>query len=347
MLLFLRYLGLKIGLVDQPNERKQHLGSVPLTGGISTFITITVSFIFLLPLNADLLIYLFCSLALVLVGIFDDLYDLSFYWRLLIQITLTLCIFFLSGMGIVNLGNILGIGDIRLDTLFSIIISILAVLGSINAFNMVDGIDGLLGALASVSLGAIGILFFYGNQDALWVMCFIFLVAIFPYILMNLGFFGGSKKVFMGDAGSMFIGFTIVWLLIKGTQEGKSSAFSSVTALWFLAIPLMDMAAVMIRRVKNGASPFKPDREHLHHLFLAMGFSQHQTLFIIFVSSMTFAIIGVWSDFSDVRESIMFVIFLSGFVVYFLTKEYCLKLINTNASKLKETNTDINVRKGI
>ncbi len=345
MLFFFRYVGLKIGLVDKPNERKQHLGFIPLIGGISIFITITFSFLIFLPLNLNLFVYLSCSFVLIFIGILDDLYDLSFYWRLLVQIVLTLFVFYSVSMSLDNLGNLLGDGDVRLNEFFSIIISILAVLGSINAFNMVDGIDGLLGILTTVTLGAVSLLFFHGNQEVLGSMCLMLIVAIFPYILMNLGMFGNSKKVFMGDAGSMFIGFTVVWLLIHGTQKGSASAFNSVTVLWFIAVPLMDMAAVMIRRIRDGSSPFKPDRGHLHHLFIKMGFSQHQTLFIISALSMIFAIIGVWSDFSKVKESTMFVAFLVLFCLYLIATEYFFKLFNSRICVVNKTKSDINIRK--
>ena len=100
----------------------------------------------------------------------------------------------------------------------------------------------------------------------IWVSCLyvVFIVAIIPYILMNLGILGRERKVFMGDAGSMMIGFTVIWLLLGASQDPSGSLMRPITALWLIAVPLMDMAAIMFRRVRRGVSPFKPDREHLH-----------------------------------------------------------------------------------
>ena len=119
-----------------------------------------------------------------------------------------------------------------------------------------------------------GIVFYISGNEYLATICLLIVTALIPYILLNLGFpLGRRFKIFMGDAGSMFIGFSVVWMLIRGTQEVDIIAFKPVTALWLIAIPLMDMATIMIRRMRKGHSPFKPDREHLHHICERMGLS--------------------------------------------------------------------------
>jgi UDP-GlcNAc:undecaprenyl-phosphate GlcNAc-1-phosphate transferase len=120
----------------------------------------------------------------------------------------------------------------------------------------------------------LGIVFYISGNEYLATICLLIVTALIPYILLNLGFpLGRRFKIFMGDAGSMFIGFSVVWMLIRGTQEVDIIAFKPVTALWLIAIPLMDMATIMIRRMRKGHSPFKPDREHLHHICERMGLS--------------------------------------------------------------------------
>ncbi len=101
------------------------------------------------------------------------------------------------------------------------------------------------------------------------------IAAILPYILLNLGALGRRYKVFMGDAGSTMIGFTIIWILLETTQ-GKTHPISPVTALWIIAIPLMDMVAIMYRRLRKGMSPFSPDRQHIHHLIMRAGFTSRR-----------------------------------------------------------------------
>jgi UDP-GlcNAc:undecaprenyl-phosphate GlcNAc-1-phosphate transferase len=187
---------------------------------------------------------------------------------------------------------------------------------------MVDGIDGLLGGLSIVTFAGIAILLQVESQHGLAYLCIVFIVAITPYILMNLGILGRKRKVFMGDAGSMMIGFTVIWLLLGASQEKNSFLMRPITALWLIAIPLMDMAAIMFRRVKRGDSPFKPDREHLHHIFQRLGFTSRQTLTIICVIASCFASFGIYGELSDIEESIMFSLFILCFIAYAITIGY-------------------------
>ena len=120
----------------------------------------------------------------------------------------------------------------------------------------------------------------------------------------------------MGDAGSMLIGFTVIWLLLLSSQEGSSPPLRPVTALWLIAVPLMDMAAVMIRRIRRGQSPFKPDREHLHHICQHVGLNSSQTLVFICMVASAFSIIGMIGECLEVSESLMFYSFLVCFAGY-------------------------------
>src|SRR5690606_8824505 len=119
----------------------------------------------------------------------------------------------------------------------------------------------------------------------------------------------------MGDAGSMFIGFAVVWLLVNGTQPGQM-AFRPVTALWLIALPLMDMVAIMVRRARKGQSVMKPDREHLHHIFMRAGFSDREALIMITGIALLLAAIGLLGEFFQLPEWFMFTAFIGLFTVY-------------------------------
>ncbi|MET2950703.1 UDP-N-acetylglucosamine--undecaprenyl-phosphate N-acetylglucosaminephosphotransferase [Vibrio owensii] len=318
LLFILRKVAKRVGLVDKPNARKVHQGVVPLVGGISVYLTLLVSFIFFLPMNDNLALYLVCSAILIVLGALDDYYDVSFKIRLAIQAGISLTMVHIGGHGLHDLGYLMGSETIALNEFAGTVITVIAVIGAINAFNMVDGIDGLLGGLASVTFTALGIVFAYSGNEYLATICLLIVTAMVPYILLNLGFpLGRRFKIFMGDAGSMFIGFSVVWMLIRGTQEPETIAFKPVTALWLIAIPLMDMATIMIRRIRKGQSPFQPDREHLHHICQRLGLSPVVTLIFICSMASICAAIGLWADFFGVSESIMFVAFLVLFVCYF------------------------------
>ncbi|MEH0714118.1 UDP-N-acetylglucosamine--undecaprenyl-phosphate N-acetylglucosaminephosphotransferase [Vibrio owensii] len=318
LLFILRKVAKRVGLVDKPNARKFHQGVVPLVGGISIYFTLLVGFIFFIPMNDNLALYLVCSAILIVLGALDDYYDVSFKIRLAIQAGISLAMIHIGGHSLHDLGYLMGSETITLSEFAGTVITVIAVIGAINAFNMVDGIDGLLGGLASVTFTALGIVFAYSGNEYLATICLLIVTAMVPYILLNLGFpLGRRFKIFMGDAGSMFIGFSVVWMLIRGTQEPETIAFKPVTALWLIAIPLMDMATIMIRRIRKGQSPFQPDREHLHHICQRIGLSSSATLIFICLMASIFAAIGLWADFVGVSESIMFVAFLVLFVCYF------------------------------
>ena len=307
-----------IGLVDKPNhERKFHEGSIPMVGGISICISI-LCFIYnntaILPYST---FYAFSIIVLVVVGALDDKFDLCFKWRMGIQAVLALLMMMATDTQLSNLGDLIGLGYFLLPGLFGKVITVMAVLGAINAFNMVDGIDGLLGGLASVTFGGLGILFFINSAYNYAYFCAMLIVVMFPYILFNLGLMGRKRKVFMGDAGSMVIGFTVIFLLILSTQPIlEQKILRPVTALWLIAIPLLDMVTIMYRRVRRGDSPFKPDREHLHHIFQRIGFNSKKTLFFICSLSLSCASFGVVGEIYNVSEPIMFYSFISFAIFY-------------------------------
>ncbi len=320
-LFLMRKVAKSIGLVDKPNARKLHTGAIPLVGGISICLSIAQY----ITSNPDVIphsyLFLSCIAILIVVGALDDKFDISFKIRLVVQALLSIAMMYFADIQLDNIGNIFGFGDIHLGIL-SPIVTILAVIGAINAFNMVDGIDGLLGGLAIVTFAAIAILLKVDSQHGLAYLCLVFIVAIIPYILMNLGILGRERKVFMGDAGSMMIGFTVIWLLLGASQEPSETLMRPTTALWLIAIPLMDMAAIMFRRVRRGDSPFKPDREHLHHIFQRLGCTPRQTLAIICTIASCFAGFGIYGELNDIAESTMFLLFVFFFLGYTVAMSY-------------------------
>lgn len=201
---------------------------------------------------------------------------------------------------------------------------------------MVDGIDGLLGGLSVVTFGGLGIMLNYDGQYNLAYICLMLVVVIIPYILLNLGAFGRKRKVFMGDAGSMLIGFTVIWLLLLSSQNGTKPPLRPVTALWLIAVPLMDMASIMIRRIRRGDSPFKPDREHLHHIFQRLGLSSTQTLVTICTIASLYAGVGIYAEMVGVPEYIMLYSFLVCFCIYLMLLSYVWKITSFLKDKVKK-----------
>ncbi|EDG9809469.1 UDP-N-acetylglucosamine--undecaprenyl-phosphate N-acetylglucosaminephosphotransferase [Salmonella enterica subsp. enterica serovar Typhimurium] len=315
-----RKVAIKIGLVDKPNFRKRHQSVIPLVGGISVFAGICFMFGLSDYYIPHLSLYLICAGVLVFVGAMDDRFDISVKIRAVVQAVIAVVMMVIAKLHLGSLGYIFGPWELVLGP-FGYFLTLFAVWAAINAFNMVDGIDGLLGGLSSVSFAAMGLILWFDGQTSLAMWCFAMIAAILPYIMLNLGILGRRYKVFMGDAGSTLIGFTVIWLLLETTQ-GKTHSISPVTALWIIAIPLMDMVAIMYRRLRKGMSPFSPDRQHIHHLVMRAGFTSRQAFVLITLAAAILAGVGVTAEYSHfVPEWVMLVLFLLAFFLY----GYCIK----------------------
>lgn len=317
-------IAFRVGLVDKPTARKRHKGDIPLIGGLCVFVGVLTAISFSQQHSQILNLYLIASASIVFVGILDDYYDLSVRARLVAQVLISSLMVFGADVYLSNLGNILAFGEIELSW-FGYPLTVLAVIASINAFNMTDGIDGLAGSLSLITFLSLGLLMSQ-NSDIFSILPIILCASIIPFLGFNLAQQPSRvKKIFMGDAGSMYIGFSAVWLLIEGSQ-GEGASFRPVTALWIIAIPFWDMAAITIRRVLQGRSPFKPDREHLHHLFLRMGLTSFQALVIISSVSLLLATFGIVGEIYKLPESLMFGSYLIGFCCYFYSLKHIWKL---------------------
>jgi UDP-GlcNAc:undecaprenyl-phosphate GlcNAc-1-phosphate transferase len=261
---------------------------------------------------------------LMLLGVIDDKKNLRVSLRLISIIGITAFLYYFAQLKIDNLGDLFSTGIVHLESI-SLFFTIISVIGAITAFNMVDGLDGLLGSLSIVTFASLSILFAINGQLVMTSICIAFIAALLSFLLCNLELLPGNKyKVFMGDSGSFFIGFSVITLLISGSQmssnilsQNTGQAFRPVTALWVIAVPLMDMAANVIRRVKKGQSPFAADRGHIHHILQRIGFSDLQVLSFISFLSIFYAIIGVVGEIYQVSEWIMLSLFIVVFCVYF------------------------------
>ena len=319
-LFFARKVAKQVGLVDKPNFRKRHQGLIPLVGGISVYAGICFTFAIANAYIPHAMLYLGCAGVLMFVGALDDRFDISVKFRATVQALIGLVMMVVGGLYLRSLGYIFGSWELVLGP-FGYFLTLFAVWAAINAFNMVDGIDGLLGGLSSVSFAAMGMILWFDGQTSLALWCFAMIAAIVPYIMLNLGILGRRYKVFMGDAGSTLIGFTVIWILLETTQ-GKTHPISPVTALWIIAIPLMDMVAIMYRRLRKGMSPFSPDRQHIHHLIMRAGFTSRQAFVLITLAAALLAGIGVLGEYTHViPEWGMLLLFLVAFFLY----GYCIK----------------------
>jgi len=283
----LRRFSVRLGLVDHPNERKHHVGHVPLVGGVAMFIGLIAGALSYTHFSSFGQILLGSSGVLVVLGTLDDRFDLSVRARLLVQITVILTVIVSTGVYIHTLGQLFGY-QVELGWA-GIPFTVIAVIGLLNAFNMMDGIDGLAGGLTLVSIAAISLFAGSSVPYGSKLLMALLTAATLPYLAANLGIIG--RKIFLGDAGSMGIGFLLAWILIRLSQH-PGTHLSPVDVLWCVALPVLDTLAVMYRRMRQRVSPFKPDRGHIHHLLLDMGLSPRAVLVALIALAASMAFLG-------------------------------------------------------
>ncbi|MEA1048995.1 undecaprenyl-phosphate alpha-N-acetylglucosaminyl 1-phosphate transferase [Lamprobacter modestohalophilus] len=317
----------RLGLIDHPGSwRKLHQRAIPTIGGLSIAAGLLAAYMLIAPASEPSGIALLGAALLVVVGGLDDRFNLDYQLRFLAQAAAALILVLGAGVKVTNLGDLLGLGPIHLGA-FSLPFSVIAVVGLINAFNMIDGIDGLSGGLALIALVSLCIAdptCSTGGAFLLPIVC----AALLPYLACNLGIGRlRQKKIFLGDAGSMLLGYLVAWALISATQPAEAAAvgdtaaasgLAPVIALWLVAIPLLDVFNVMSWRMLRKRSPFKADRSHLHHkLTRVLGHSRVALVVILAIASL-FATVALVVWHLGVPEPVLFYAALLVFAGYVL-----------------------------
>jgi undecaprenyl-phosphate alpha-N-acetylglucosaminyl 1-phosphatetransferase len=317
-ILFLTPLAERVGFLDLPDDRKQHQSSVPMVGGIAIYLVILSASLILDP--PEKLSWLLASVTLlVLVGAIDDAIDLKVRVRFFAQLLATLIMIFGSSLWISSIGTDLW----GIDTILSwlgIPCTIVVVVGLTNGFNMVDGIDGLASGHMLIGLGTVYLTLSLQHNsipNIEWLM--LLLAAVFAFFLVNLSL-TPLKRVFLGDAGSMSLGFILAWILIYYSQQPHQQ-IHPIAALWCASVPVFDTIAVILRRLKNRSSPFAPDRFHLHHLLCESGLEPKQALVLILTLAVCLNFTGIWITYTiSVTLSLYFYLFLmmgySAFMIF-------------------------------
>ena len=341
----LKPLATRLNLVDKPGGRKQHLGSVPLIGGISIFI----GFIFaLLTLHIPLQNYRAMIAAvglLVVVGVLDDFSELSPRSRIFAQLLAALLMVSWGGVYLHSLGNIFNFGEINLGN-WSIPITIIAVMSIINAVNMTDGLDGLAGGLVFIQLALMAFICFHASFINNFHMLVLILATLFGFLIFNFPFWPKKQaSIFLGDAGSMLLGLLLVWFAVSLTQA-PNKAVAPVTMLWIMALPLYDLFTSIIRRIVKRQSMFRADCGHFHHIFQIAGYKKATITYIMCALSLLLGIIGLLMNYNQVPQWIMFSAFLGLFLLYYLAVAHAwrfMKFVKLKWIRRKRLEKKINV----
>ena len=261
-------------MVDHPGARKVHAVAVPRVGGVAMACGVFIASLFTISLQPEDIWFLVAAAVLTTFGALDDRFDLDYRIKFIGQ---------LAAVAIVIVAGDARIESIALDdrlwlpAWLSWPITVLFLVGVTNAVNLADGLDGLAGGTTFLCFCAVAMLSGVGFPGSSTALTLAFAGAVLGFLRFNTY----PASVFMGDAGSQLLGFSIGVLSIRITQSA-SSEISAAIPILLLAVPILDTLSVMVQRVAEGRSPFSPDKNHIHHKLLALGFDHHEAVMLIY-----------------------------------------------------------------
>lgn len=317
-----RKLAFKVGAVDIPKDtRRMHNKPIARMGGMAIFLGFIVSLMFgvistflgasgILP-NKQLLGLLVGALIIVAIGIIDDIKQLGAKFKLVFQIIAALCVVIISDIRITNLTNpFASEGVSQLNDITSYVLTVLWIIGITNAINLIDGLDGLAAGVSSISYLSLFFISILNGESGDATIIAILAGATLGFLPYNFN----PAKIFMGDTGSTFLGFTLAVVSIEGMMK-TYAAFSIAIPLLVLGLPLFDTISTIIRRVLKGKPIMQADREHLHHRLIDMGLSQKQSVGVMYVASAALGLCAVVLTDRGVLGAIVLIASVSVFII--------------------------------
>ncbi|MDD2335480.1 MAG: MraY family glycosyltransferase [Geobacteraceae bacterium] len=284
MVPYLQRWAIDTGAVDIPDERKVHKRAVPRIGGVAICIAWLFSLLVYMDMTREVRGILAGSLIIFFTGFIDDLYGLSPKKKFIGQIIACIITITVGHITISSLGNLFGFGTLMVPELLTVPFTILAVVGIINAFNLMDGLDGLAGGISTIALAALLILSYLTDNALMICLCAALLGGVLGFLKYNIH----PARIFMGDTGSLLIGFVIAFLTVLLTQSPGSEIQPLIPVL-ILGLPIADTIRVMGSRMLKRKNPFSPDKTHVHHRFLDLGLDHRHTVTIIYGISLILA----------------------------------------------------------
>lgn len=332
--------------IDYPNHRKVHQFPVPTLGGIGVFAGILFSWFLMYNYLHSLtfLVFFVSLITLLITGIIDDLKNISVSIRFIVQIAIAVAMAY-SGLRVTNLHNLFGIGELPL--FWQYLLTVVLLVGITNSFNFIDGIDGLAGGIGLINSLMFAVIFSVINE---MVYCFIALSlagSLLAYLYYN--FY--PARIFMGDSGSLVIGFILAVLAVTAVEHPSfnpdsymvlPNIFVLVTAT--LLVPVFDTIRVFIARLLRGQSPFKADKTHIHHLIVKTGYNHKKAAIILYITNIVL-IVFVFA-IQKIRPEIALILLVITALLFmeFLTLRrivligFYIKKIKSEKEKLRKEN---------
>jgi UDP-GlcNAc:undecaprenyl-phosphate/decaprenyl-phosphate GlcNAc-1-phosphate transferase len=327
---YFRPIAFRVGLVDKSSDRKGDVRPIPLIGGIAIFIGLMLtSFLFSSSLQEYRLLF-FALGILVLVGILDDFREISPLAKSLAQIAAASVLVLADDQVIYFIGDIFGTSSdgaaVKTQGLGWLAepLTIFSIVALINIVNFIDGHDGLAGILSLVTVVAIGFLIIVGGQAVHSELVWVVAALLMAFLCFNLPMrFTTNRRVYLGDAGSMFLGLVLAFLLIDLSQpelsvdaDWKTIVIPATCVPWLLGIPLVDGISVIIRRLMTGRSPVVADLDHIHHHLNLLGWKSVRILLAITFFHLVLVGTGIFYVVSGVSDPVVFWSFLALLFFY-------------------------------
>ena len=320
-ILFFAAIADGLGLIDDPEGRKQHGESTPMVGGIGIVAGLMTLFFTMPEFFSQYWVIFACVVVLMFLGIIDDFSHVHSAVRMLIQIAVGVALHFEANLPFLSVGDIWFIGDLGLGP-YALTFTCIAVVGGINAINMMDGLDGLCGLIVGSAIFYLAILAWLAGDETVFYFSSVLLSLIVVFLVLNYRFpWNERARIFLGNSGAYVFGFLIAALFLMATQGkymGGVQVLTPVTALWLLFLPLIDIAHVIWVRSRAGRWPISDDRLHVHYLLRDTGFSTEQVVNRLFCVALVLGGIGVTLYHLGVSESWSFVVFMGFCTIYFL-----------------------------
>ncbi|REB08824.1 undecaprenyl/decaprenyl-phosphate alpha-N-acetylglucosaminyl 1-phosphate transferase [Sporosarcina sp. BI001-red] len=295
----------RIGAVDRPNYRKVHAAVMPRIGGLAIFGAFLIGYAILLPKDEHAVGILIGAVIIIAIGFFDDMLEITAKAKALGQLVAAIVVMTVGNLQI-DFINLPFLGQIDFGYL-SIPITILWIVGVTNAINLIDGLDGLAAGVSTIALISISVMALIMGNTFVLVTAAILAASALGFLLFNFH----PAKIFMGDTGSLFLGFMISVLALLGFKN--VAVVSLVIPIIMLGVPISDTFFAIVRRIRMKQSITAPDKSHLHHCLLRAGFSHRQTVLVIYGIAILFGIAAVLFSQATVWGAILllFVILLA------------------------------------
>lgn len=311
----------KIGLVDLPGGRKHHHGSVPLIGGLGIAMGMMIGLLLLAISLSTFRAYLAGVVLLLVIGVLDDFNELSPRLRLVAQLCVALFLSCWAGLQLNHFGDFLGVAHLSLG-LWALPVTVIVVIALINAVNMIDGMNGAAAGTSLLSLLSFLSIFHHVGALESYAVLLILCAALLGFLVFNYPVFRYSHRlVFLGDAGSTMLGFTLAWfgIQLNGLSAG---AVSPVLLLWFFMVPVLDLVTVTLRRLLiKRVSPFAADREHMHHYFKALGLRESWVTLVMVCLSALGNAVALYFYYHPMANNGIFALFALVFIGYFIVTQ--------------------------